>query len=913
MMAARKRRFADVKPGVVATYLRDNYKFDQGQGLVTVKNGHILYLYTTLSRDIQSTTKQLQSLITAPQGESHSYEVTRLVTKFKLFKRPSNPNEFHRLKDIFETEFVINPKPVKKSTCAPSSTPIKPAGSPLKTRNMKLCSNCHLLTKHLRQCLLDKTELKRKIRSNTGGQSVKRLNEKIKRKDRRIMELKRLLKEKHKSCTKQRSLKRKQLYHNKVKTEIREKKLGLAQQKKYIEKQTRHQVQTLEDELGQLQQQLEDMHSDNANTGYEKGGKSYPFKTRMLVYDCLMSHVPTEKVQEHIQSFSKRLGVEIEAPSRTTVEAMALELGVLTDLHAAKLVLTNECTIGFDATTQEGKHLNSIHVTTETKCMVLSIEELAGGTADDYAQHILQTVEHLVSVYVYFNPDSDFKETKKSMIKNIKNTMTDRAAANHAAIRTVNEILGIELNELNCHLHPLDTIANKSKTCLSRLENGKPCPSLFGNGCLAERIILALNKMRYKDGKGDPHGFRVFLQDYNIPKGLIIRYRGNRLHVLFRLASTYITHYGLILKYLTTRCLNNTSLKTALIAALQDPLGLAILELKCLGILGKVLTGPWMSRYYSNDVNHVDAFVEIKCCLERIEAFIAHGVVVLDDLKIDFFGTELTDRDKELFKDNIDKEQFTTMFISMLQAVVEVLRRQYKRYLCWQDEQYDELRATLSTARTHNIDAEEIMGMYSAAVARAPNSCTMYQSAVIRATKNKTLQHLDEMDETEREQIINKAVPYAAKLKKTDKTKVKELQTELSKRIATKTQKKTQTERKRFEKQVKDIMEGDKVQDNEIKDAFPDYDFDVAMIRDIMENKVSGKEVVHYWTEDGSFVPTAYMGKIEKRKKLKGKTFFVICYWSDMEGETYDEHGTDFNIDAHELVADFISGDLHFV
>ncbi len=57
--------------------------------------------------------------------------------------------------------------------------------------------------------------------------------------------------------------------------------------------------------------------------------------------------------------------------------------------------------------------------------------------------------------------------------------------------------------------------------------------NLFGNRCLDEKIVLVLNKMRFKDGKGDN----------NLPQPLIVRYRGNRLHVLFKLAATYITHY----------------------------------------------------------------------------------------------------------------------------------------------------------------------------------------------------------------------------------------------------------------------------------------------------------------------------------------------------------------------------------
>ena len=43
---------------------------------------------------------------------------------------------------------------------------------------------------------------------------------------------------------------------------------------------------------------------------------------------------------------------------------------------------------------------------------------------------------------------------------------------------------------------------------------------LFGNSSGAENIILAMNKMRIKDGKGDPLGFRVFLDESKLGRAL---------------------------------------------------------------------------------------------------------------------------------------------------------------------------------------------------------------------------------------------------------------------------------------------------------------------------------------------------------------------------------------------------------
>ena len=151
--------------------------------------------------------------------------------------------------------------------------------------------------------------------------------------------------------------------------------------------------------------------------------------------------------------------------------------------------------MGFDATTQEGVHVNAIHTTTNRECLVVALDQLAGGTSQDYSAHIIKSVEHLARIYYDFHHDAQFLEVKGKRVAHINSTMTDRAAANHAAIRIVNEAFGKTLLEVNCHLHPLDTIASKCCSTLLSLETVKP--KLYGTGCFAERITLALNKMRY--------------------------------------------------------------------------------------------------------------------------------------------------------------------------------------------------------------------------------------------------------------------------------------------------------------------------------------------------------------------------------------------------------------------------------
>ena len=107
-------------------------------------------------------------------------------------------------------------------------------------------------------------------------------------------------------------------------------------------------------------------------------GKTYSPEMRMKVYDAIVAGVPTKNIPSLIAKFAHRSGKTLKnVTHRSTVEAMARELGAISDLQAAEAFLANrDCTIGFDATTQEGMHLNSVHITTEVNCYVNAADVL---------------------------------------------------------------------------------------------------------------------------------------------------------------------------------------------------------------------------------------------------------------------------------------------------------------------------------------------------------------------------------------------------------------------------------------------------------------------------------------------------------------------------------------------------------
>lgn len=109
---------------------------------------------------------------------------------------------------------------------------------------------------------------------------------------------------------------------------------------------------------------------------------------------------------------------------------------------------------------------------------------------------------------------------------------------------------------------------------------------------------------RYKQGSGDPSNFKGFLRSKNLPMGIIVRYVGNRLHVLFHLAATIIENLENLKFYIQNVCVLKGGVKKNLQRFLWDPI--LIMQLKALAFFGKILTGPWMTLFFSDKHSNLE-------------------------------------------------------------------------------------------------------------------------------------------------------------------------------------------------------------------------------------------------------------------------------------------------------------------
>ena len=293
------------------------------------------------------------------------------------------------------------------STSATGTSVLHPSTSAPGTSRRE-CQKCPVLRARLSKALQLKRDavvkqrstkmlLRQELRTNT-SRTIKLLRQKVKRKDRQMKVLReqrgptsvaapaelertrRELKNVKKRCTRLQSLvHQKMLLVKKDDTDtgLRDKLREQHAEIQYLE----HHTLLLEESV------TEQMEPQQV---LDKPGQTVPVGMRLAVFDGLINQVPIQNIPHLIGKFAGRFGVSIaRIPHKSSVEAMARELGVIADVQTAEALLNNKhVTLGFDATTQEGVHINAIHITTESACYVVAVDELPGGTAVDYSEHM---------------------------------------------------------------------------------------------------------------------------------------------------------------------------------------------------------------------------------------------------------------------------------------------------------------------------------------------------------------------------------------------------------------------------------------------------------------------------------------------------------------------------------------------
>ena len=266
--------------------------------------------------------------------------------------------------------------------------------------------------------------------------------------------------------------------------------------------------------------------------------------------------------------------------------------------------------------------------------------------------------------------------------------------------------------------------------------------------------------------------------------------------------------------------------------------------------------------------------------------------------KTDFFGNIIKDPafDSIISFCPVTDEMSKTL-AECLKAVVSVIdRRQFNM------SSNDQIMNQTKSARLHNIDSEELMGMFSAAKQKAPNATLCFLSSKLRACKNKTTALLSKKPTDIQNKLTLWAISNARETRFANAQSHKEMTSELIKRMADKIQNKKFKEQKKIEKILKNCMP------NQIKEIFPDLENNEASnIEEILTGAAIGRCICQLWFDNATNSQDVYCGRFLSIKK-KNSGIYIVSYWKPNENE--DDDAVEYEMSKYQLSAGIISGNM---
>ena len=762
-----------MKTGADFVELVGAYSLDPGVIPATVKKGLIFHLHlkTKKAKDYAGTLKSLLAVAGLSDNvntDACKRAIQRVVESIQSKKR-NLTRDWSAIKELLDEnfDFVFN-----AFAGHAESIPLTPAAaasvteitaSPKKLK--RDCSNCVLQRKTVQRLSAEKRKLKEKCQhmqtTKVDASVNRRLKQALARKamietslrqhkrdlKRKLAQkeayIRTLLKENARlkeepSVQELRKLRRSKAKmkceHNKCRQNEKVIQERLQRENKYLHD------RSLELEVGNdaLLEEKAAMHNSTGTISARVNSKTYSCTFRKAAYQCIENQVISGIIRELAQQ-------EVDfLPDKSTISQFAHELGVISDLQVGEVLVKNDnLTLAWDATSIDADHLNEIHVHVPTippTGYILQVGTIAGGTTADYTSHIHEAISDITQTYALFHDEHE-PAIMSTVVKHLKNTLTDRVAVNHCVVEALQQDLDIQLLQLKCNVHPLDGIAKKCRDVLKEYDVAKETRSdTFGREGCAVNCVYSMTKMRYKQGKGDPVGFKQFMRQENIKPGTIVRYVGNRLH----LAGIFFFLRGKLLHYLKCICNNRTSLRTALKKDLENDA--IVVQLRALGLLGKQLSGPWMQRFYANKdhLTNLEIIPIVKSCIQTLTALGEQPLLTLR-AEMDAMGGKLDKTDTVLtclqqpLSSGIEEECFCEVFEKLVRGTVQVLEKQLAPYLIGylSNPTPDQLAQTKS-APIHNIMAEQVLGLTDHQCRRGRNATIGFIEGKVKSRKKDT-------------------------------------------------------------------------------------------------------------------------------------------------------------------------------
>ena len=430
-------------------------------------------------------------------------------------------------------------------------------------------------------------------------------------------------------------------------------------------------------------------------------------------------------------------------------------------------------TLQTDGTTKFGKHFATFDIATESGSYTLGLRLVLSGSA----QNTLDTLKEILDDLHYVQEQMGGSAVSSTVISKLKNTMSDR----HAAEKLFNELLAeyraeilpdvvcgwadanecervqfTRMNNFFCGLHFIVGLAECADATLKLWEEAQELPASGKSSGSQRRTACKGFHSRGSQQAGCSVQFQSYLSNQGIP---LAAFRGNRFNILFYDAAGVYNLRLHMMHYLTTSHGSLNLLLQSILSDLKVPQYVA--ACRALGIVDKIITGP-LWRYLKSSTTSVLSVSDIytrmnekftkwgenvEDVLEGGEHFLREYEDVDDVYKCLFIGTE---------QDSMVQEILQLLLTSFAVTVQQLLADHLpggEFHSVTDTAIVDETKSVPPT----NVSPERDFAILDRLMSEKPNASHIALESMLLFSHNKTSEWLQSKSARERERLFKAA------------------------------------------------------------------------------------------------------------------------------------------------------------
>ena len=550
----------------------------------------------------------------------------------------------------------------------------------------------------------------------------------------------------------------------------------------------------LKAEIAQLEEENLDLHDKveeilSASTDqlvtYEKG--KYTDDVRACCYELLALNVGVKKIKSVITAVLSNIAhKEVDRlPGRSVLCDMMVESLTIAQAQLGAELLQqtfDNCTLQTDGTTKYGTHFCTYDVANTDGTFSLGLRHVFSGSAQSTMDTLLEILDDLDVVRRKLSQS----EVSSNIIAKIKNTMSDRHAANKLFSQLLSEyredilsdvVAGWEdmtdkerdqltrMNNFFCGLHFLVALADAAEATLKLWESSFEEDGSSEKQCsTTQRLIRTACKAFHARGSeqaGCSTNFRTYLRHKGVDKLPLAAFRGNRFNILFYDAAGVYFLRSYMTEYLTAH--HGSSLNRLLQAVLADlKSDTNAAGCKALGIIDKIITGPFWRHLKTSTISILDmssAYTEMK---EKFDEWGDDSHSLMEN-KVTLFP-DFTNTDDHVAQCLFQSSEYDGIVEELLQLLFKSFAQTTQRLLIdhlpggeFHDVTDPVLIAETKSVPTTNVNPERDFAVLDRLMSQKPNATYIALEALLLYSHNKTSSWLDSKSAEEREGLIQAA------------------------------------------------------------------------------------------------------------------------------------------------------------